>query len=229
LSYFFVDIAGEKVNQNAKNDLGNAHNLKIMINQKQIRFLLKKTENKFISKTTLSRILKVDSKKALELLTYLGAQGFIEEAEIDGYWQQSLRGKLLRNQRFNKDYKVETLKKHLRDLIQRAETINASTEFPDRVACIKITSEYPIEHRSGGIHLAYSLRQKEITDEEYESAADKLREQYSRGFGNMVEDLFYPYEAIRTFLKSRSHVLKLTKYEKDEIKQIVGYRLFGED
>jgi hypothetical protein len=201
----------------------------IMINQKHIRTLLKKTENRFISKTTISRILKIGGKKTIEILTYFENQGFIEDAEINGYWQQSLRGKLLLSKRFTKEYKIETLRKHLRDLIVRAEIINSSKEFPDRVACIKITSEYPIEHRSNGIHVAYSLSRKEITKEEYDSAADKLREKYGRGFGNMVEYLFYPHEAIRVFLKARSYVLKLVKYEKNEIQQIVGYKLPGED
>jgi hypothetical protein len=200
-----------------------------MINQKQIRTLLKKSESRFISKTTLSRILKVDGKKAIEILAYLENQGFVEKAEIDGYWQQSLRGKLLFAKSFNKEYKIETLRKHLSDLIERVEIINSSKEFPDRVACIKITSEYPIEHKSKGIHVAYSLGRKEITKNEYDLAARKLREEYGRGFGNMVERIFYPHEAIRVFLKSRSHVLKLRKYEKDEMQQITGYTLFGED
>lgn len=200
-----------------------------MINQKQIRTLLKKSESRFISKTTLSRILKVDGKKAIEILAYLENQGFIEEAEVDGHWQQSLRGKLLFAKRFNKEYKIETLRKHLQDLIERVETINSSKEFPDYVACIKIISEYPIEHKSKGIHVAYSLDRKEITDNEYDSAADKLRKEYGRGFGNMVEYIFYPHEAIRAFLKSGSHILKLRKYEKDEMRQITGYTLFSEE
>ena len=47
----------------------------IMINQKQIRALLRKTEDKFISKTSLTRILQIDRKKATELLAYLQEQG----------------------------------------------------------------------------------------------------------------------------------------------------------
>jgi hypothetical protein len=204
-------------------------NTNIMINQKQIRALLKKTDDKFISKTTLSRLLKIDGKKALEMLTYLSDQGFIEAAAIDGYWQQSLRGKLLRNKRFSKEYRIETLRAHLRNLLERTEMINSSPEFPDCVACIKITSEYPIERRSSGIHIAYSLSQKDITEEQYEIAADKLREKSGRVFGNMVEYLFYSHSAIKDLLKSRSHVLKLKKYEKKEIQEIKGYKLFGED
>lgn len=200
-----------------------------MINQKQIRALLKKRENKFISKTTLSHFLKIDGKKAIEMLTYLDDQGFIEKAEIDGYWQRSLRGKLLCNKRFSKEYRVETLKEHLRNLIERVETINSSQEFPDRVACVKITSGYPIEQRSNGIHVAYSLSRKDITEAEYDLAADKLREKSKRVLGNIVEYIFYPHEAIKNFLKARSHVLKLRKYEKDDIQQIVGYKLFGGD
>lgn len=204
-------------------------NSNIIITQKKIRTLLKKTENRFISRTSLSRILDVDAKKIIEVLTYLENQGFIERAEIEGHWQRSLRGKLLCNKRFSKEYTIETLRKQLRDLIERAEAINSSKVFPDCVTCIKITSEYPIEHRSNGIHISYSLERKEITEEEYDIAEEKLREQYDRGFDNIVEYLFYPHEAIRAFLKSRSHVLKLRKYGKEEIRQIEGHKLFGDD
>jgi hypothetical protein len=33
---------------------------------------------------------------------------------------------------------------------------------------------------------------------------------------------------IRAFLKSRSHVIKLTRYERNEIGQVTGYKLLGE-
>ncbi len=201
----------------------------IMINEKKIRTLLKKTENKFILKSTISRILKLDSNEATEVLNYLSTQGFIEQAEIDGLWQQSIRGKLLSVKRFDKEFRVDTAKKHINDLIERAKIINSSKKFPDHVACIKITSEYPIEHRSTGVHVAYSLTRKKITEAEYEAAADKLREQSNKVFGNLVEHLFYPEEAIRAFLKSGSHVLKLRQYEKDEIRQISGHNVFGEN
>lgn len=200
-----------------------------MINEKQARTLLKKTENKFISKTTLSQILQVDGKKAAEILVYLENRGFIEVAKIDGYWQQSLRGKMLLNKKIKKEYKVETLKKHLCDLIERVETINSSKQYPDRITCIKVTSEYPIFNRSHGIHIAYSLSRKEITKEEYDLAADELRKEHGRGFGNIIEYYSYPQEAIRSFLKSRSHVLKLRMYTKDEMEEITGHKLFGED
>ncbi|MRG45407.1 hypothetical protein GFS24_09790 [Chitinophaga sp. SYP-B3965] len=202
---------------------------KIMINEKQVRTLLKKAGNKFISKTTLSRILEVNSKEAAEILVYLENRGFIEAAKIDGYWQQSLRGKLLLNKKFKKEYKMETLKKHLSDLIERAETVNSSKKFPERITCMKVISEYPIINRSNGIHIIYSLSRKEITEKEYDLAAGKLRKEHGRGFGNIVEYYSYPKEAIRSFLKSRSHVLKLRTDTKDEIEQIAGYKLFGED
>ncbi|CAL1520328.1 hypothetical protein [Chitinophaga sp. MM2321] len=198
-----------------------------MISQKEIRVLLRKAENKFISKNMASQILKLDGKKTIETLTYLETQGFIEKVGNIQLWQQSFKGKLLSNKRFTQEFKVDTLRKHLKELIERIEIINSSKQYPDYVAYIKITSEYPIENRSDGIHVAYSLNRKKITNKEYRSASNKLRQQYSGTLGNIVEYHSYPHEAIRAFLKSGSHVLKLRKYEKDEIVQIEGYSLVG--
>src|SRR5690349_2800846 len=103
----------------------------IIINQKQIRLLLKKTTGGFISKGILCRILDIDNKKAIEILAYLEDQGFIEKATVNGYWQQSLRGKLLTCKSIGKEYRIETLKQHLRNLIERVETINLSEKYPD--------------------------------------------------------------------------------------------------
>lgn len=204
-------------------------NSNVMINQKKIRALLRKTENKFISKRIASRILKSDGNVVIEILTYLEDKGFIEKSKVDGLWQQSIRGKLLSHKRFDKEYKVDTLRAHLNDLIERVNIVNSSEKFPDCIACIKIISEYPIEYRSNGIKIAYSLKRKEITDDEYESAARELRNEYTGTLGNIVEYIFYPHKAIQNFLKARSHVLKLRKYEDGEIKQIIGYKIFGEE
>jgi len=196
-----------------------------MINQKKIRDFLKKTENKFISEKKAAQILKVDKKAALEILIQLKELGFIGETGIDGLWQQSIRGKILAHKRVSKEFRVDTLKKQLNNLIKRLKIVNSSSKYPDCVSCVIVTSEYPIEHISSGIDIAYSVDSKGLSEEEYDTAADELRKQYHGNFNNVVEYMFYPHTAIRLFLKSRSPVLKLKNYSKEEIKSIVGYKI----
>lgn len=199
-----------------------------MINQKQIRALLKKMETKFITAPTVSRMLKLNTRKATEMLISLEAEGYIEQTSIDGYWIISLRGKLLVHKKFEREFKVDTLRQQLKDLLERALFINTSVEYPDRIICIKVTSEYPIEQPGKGIRIAYALSRKKITREAYRRAADKLRAKHSGTLGNYTQYLFYPHKAIYIFLKSGSHALKLTEYQDSEIKQLEGTIIFEE-
>lgn len=198
-----------------------------MIHQLKIRKLLRKTENKFISDHKVSHILNVDRKTAIEILTYLENAGYIEEAGVDGFWQHSLRGKLLAHKRINREFRVITLQRQLSNFIKRVKTVNSSKAFPDYVSCAIVTSEYPIKHQGGSINIAYSLDSKGFSKSEYNIAANNLRKQHKAGFDNIVEGIAYPHEAIRLFLKSRSPILKLRHYSKEETKSIVGHKILG--
>lgn len=197
-----------------------------MINQKQIRTLLKRTENKFITVSTASRMLKLNAKNTEKTLMSLEVQGYIEHTDIADYWVMSLRGKMLAHKKFDREFKPATLQLQINKLLERAAFVNASPQYPYYVASIKITSQYPIEQHGTGIHIAYSLSRKKITEEQYDAAADKLREQHKGVFGNIVAYYYYPHEAIRIYLKARSHVLKLREYAAVEIKQLEGTIIF---
>lgn len=197
-----------------------------MIDDKKIRRLLKKTEKEFISIMKASDLLKSDIQSATETLTNLENLGFIERAMVEGYWQISVRGKLLANKKFDKEFKVATQKQHLKDLLERAAFVNTSPKFPHYISTIKITSSYPIEHQTTGVHIAYSLKRKVITEKKYNALAAKLRNEHKGSFGNHTEYYFYPHTAIHIFLKSGSHVLKLREYVEEEMKQIEGYLAF---
>lgn len=202
----------------------------ITINPKIIRKLLRKTENKFLSMSIVSRELMLDSREATEILNYMDEQGFIEPAGITGAWRRSIRGELLAIKSFDKEFKAETAKKHVKLLVERARIINSSKDFPDHITVMKITSECPINQCvAGGVHVAYSLSRKNITSAEYKARSSRLRSKSNRVFDNMVEEIFYPEEAVRIFLKSRSHVIKLKKYSEEEIQQIKGYKIFNAD
>ncbi|WP_300599963.1 hypothetical protein [Niabella sp.] len=191
--------------------------------------LFKKMEGKFITVSNAGRVLQLSMKAATDLLTTLEEQGHIEKSTIDEYWIVSIRGKLLAYQKFDREFRVETLQQHLKELLKRATIVNTSKKFPDYITCIKIISEYPIENSSTGLHIAYSLNRKNITKKAYRAAAERLRKENTSTLGNLIDYLFYPHEAIRFFLKSRSHTLKLRKYETNEIEQVKGYIIFKAD
>lgn len=138
----------------------------------------------------------------------------------------SARGKVLAHKKFQREFKVATLRQQLKDLLERAAFVNTSSQYPHYITYIKVTSEYPIKQRSTGIHIAYSLSRKKMTEKQYDAAADKLRKQHKGAFGNIVAYYSYPHEAIRAYLKARSHVLKLREYQDADIKQLNGIIIF---
>jgi len=201
-----------------------------MINQKLLRTLLKKTENKFISVRGTMQILKLNKKASFNVLTLLEEQGLIDKSAVDKtYWTMSLRGKVLVHKVFAKEFNVDTLKKHLGSFLERAAIVNSSSKFPESITSVKIISEYPIKHKGTGICIAYSLSRKPISDKEYDKIANELRRQHKRAFGNIVEYYCYPQKAVRRFLKSRSNVLKLREYTESQIKKFKGHIILGEE
>jgi hypothetical protein len=197
----------------------------IMIEKRKLRELLKKTDSRFISVKKASQILNTDKKHTLEILSFLDDAGYIEKTNFDGLWQQTLRGKILAYSKSKKQFRVETLKNQLNNLIKRINIVGQSLEYPSYISEAIIISEYPIEYKSEGIHITYSLKSKGWHEMERNKAEDKLRERHKGNFNNIVEYYFYPNEAIRLFLKSRSPVLKLKEYSSEKMQEISGHRL----
>jgi len=196
-----------------------------VIHQLKIRKLLRESEDKFISERKISQTFKVNKKAALEILIHLENLGYIEKTAIDHLWQISIRGKILAHKKLSREFRVNTLQDHLNDFIKRLKIVNTSIEYPDYVSCAIITTEYPIVSRATGINIAYALESKGLSKKESKLIESELRKQHRGAFNNIVEFLYYPGEAINLFLKSRSPILKLRQYTKEEIKEISGHRI----
>ncbi|MGK9123900.1 hypothetical protein M1D52_07255 [Olivibacter sp. SA151] len=196
-----------------------------MIHQLKIQQLLRRFENKFISDRKVSQALKIDRKMASEILIYLESLGYIEKTVVDNLWQNSMRGKVLANKKIHREFRASTLQDHFNSFLSRAKAVNSSNEFPDYIRCALVTTEYPIKNKGTGVEIVYCLERKELAEKEYERISAELRKQHKGGFNNIVEQLYYPEKAIGLFLKSRSPILKLRQYSKEEIKEIKGYRL----
>ncbi|GEM_PF-1096800 len=196
-----------------------------MINKKRIRTLLRKTADKFISVRSMMPLLKWKQKETAQLLDYLEAQGYIEPSAIGqgGYWQISMRGRVLAHSVLVREFKADTINRHLDALLARAREVNESTRFPDRITCIKVISPYPVAQRSTGINIAYCLSRKDITEEAYQEAAHKLRAAYGGTFGNILDYHTYPAKAIARFLQSGSKVLKLHEYNAQDLMLLQGH------
>jgi len=195
-----------------------------MISQSKIQELLKKTRNEFFSADKAAQILIADKSKAIEILTYLEHAGYLEKI-FEASWQHSLRGKILANKKLIKIFTTDTLKRQLNSFIKRVQIVNSSAEYPDYIHHVIVTSEYPITQKSNGIHIAYSMSSKGFTRDKKDIAENKLRQRHSGNFGNMLEKLSYPQEAVRLFLKAKSPILKLKLYTAEEIKAINGHKI----
>ncbi len=197
-----------------------------MINQKRIRTLLRQTEHKFITVRSTMSVLKMTKQETIELLLYLEEQGYIEASGIeDSHWQVSMRGRVLANSVVTREFKADTLQQHLNALLQRANEINESDRFPDRITCIKIIGAYPIDRDGPAMRIAYTTTRKNISTVTYRDVANRLRAAHIDNFGNIVKYHTYPLEALRLFLKSQSKVLKLQAYAAQDIQELVGHIL----
>lgn len=197
-----------------------------MLDKRKLRRLLQTGENEFITIALASETLQLNTDDANEAIQKLEDSGYIEKIGIENCWGVGLRGKVLAHQTFERIFKVGSLNEHLNSFKERVALINSSQNFPHTISRIKITSEYPIQNRSNGIHIVYSLTMKEMSMEKYDELSYKLRTQSSKGFYNLIDIMFYPEVRIHEILKSRSHILKLKKVKEDEIDNIKGHLLF---
>ncbi|MBL0913822.1 MAG: hypothetical protein IBJ09_15760 [Bacteroidia bacterium] len=220
---FLIEKSGQEINEKGNNQFDNTHViLKVMISREKMRTLLKKTEQELISEQSVSHLLNVDKKQVPEILRHMEDLGFIETADVQGYWVVSLRGRMLVHKPMPRMYKTDTIEKHLEKLKERAEQINASTDYPHYVVCIKMGGTDPFSQRSKAIELGYTLSRKKISDSEYDKRSDKLRLKSTKVLGNIVEYYMYPHEAVRAFLQSGVHALKLREYTSEDINYLDG-------
>jgi len=200
-----------------------------MINLKKIRTLLKKKECGIISVTSVSYILGLERKQALETLVFLEQQGYLQRWGKENYWTVTMRGQVLVHRKFYRSFRPTTIQRHVAELVERAVIVNAAPKFPDYIVHLKITSKYPVTTDCNAIEVAFALNRKNVTADEYELAADILRGERNVAIGNYVEYVFYPHIAIQKFLKSGSRILKLKQFSTDEIRQLEGTVIFDDN
>ncbi|WEK34946.1 MAG: hypothetical protein P0Y53_20855 [Candidatus Pseudobacter hemicellulosilyticus] len=182
-----------------------------MISQDKLRRLFRKSVNRFLSVQRAARILQLNKAAAVELMACLEDQGYIEEAGLDGLWQLSIRGKLIVQTNFKKAFTEETLKQSVENLLERASMVNASSEYPYYISCIKIINDYPIGNKGEPVYALFSLDRKQLSNEAFRAAEDNLRKRYTGNFRRIIDYAYYPRKTIGIFLKSGSHALQLTE------------------
>lgn len=191
--------------------------------------MVRAAENTLLTIETACEILKLDEDEATGFLKELEHMGYVEQSSITGVWSVCIRGKLLLTNKSSQFYKVSSMKKQLQKLLERVRNVNASNEYTENVLILKVTSEYPFVKPNSGIHIKYSVKTKDLSEQEYEAIADSLRERRTRNFDNYTQYLAYPETALHQFLKSRSHILKLDRVELDEMAIIEGEVVYTYD
>lgn len=181
-----------------------------MLDYRSRRKLFKAMETGFFTLQTFIDHLADCPENATDVIADLELQGYIEKTSaIPGTWTLSTRGKLDLAKKRRKLYRISTMQKHLSDMIQRAQEINASNKHTHFIQHLQVVSQFPIIARSEGVFVLFSLKLREISREEYDSRSNELRVLKARPFNNYAEYATYSQLVIGKLLKASSHVLKL--------------------
>ena len=199
------------------------------MDEKRLMWFIKQVDEDLISISTVLELLGLDLRPALKYLYDLEYLGYLQKARIDDHWVVSMRGKVLIQKRTNRKFKVESMKRALIKFLKRVEKVNESNEYTSKVLKVVVTTQYPILETSDGISIKYSLLRLNLEDNERERRENRLRKRKRGTFDNHLELINYPEKAIHTFLKSRSHILKLERLDDDVISALSSFRVYGFD
>lgn len=197
-----------------------------MFDKRKLQVLLRKGEVALITQAMVCYTFKLKKKAAEQVLRELERMGYVEPMEIDGCWGLAMRGKVLAYESFERVFSIVKQKEDLNKLMERIKLINGSKKFPHLINQVKITSEYPVQTKSTGLKIVFSLIRKEINDQEFNELSRKLYLKSNKPFYNFIDQLSYPETAIYEALKTCSHVLKLKCIEQKDMEKIQGHLLF---
>jgi predicted nucleotidyltransferase len=187
---------------------------------RKIRKLLRQSVDS-LSARDATRVLQIETKRAIQLLERLEQDGFLERNPIlpnsddEQSWKRTVRGGALANALFSKPVSRRLAEKSLSEFLDRVQLINSKSRFLYRVWKVVVfgsfLSDAPIV---GDLDLAVDLRQKEKDGRKHTALAlTRANEAAGSGkqFRNYAEALSFAEQEVIMFLKARSRILQLAR------------------
>lgn len=181
----------------------------------EIRKLLKHTYSIGFNAAFVSSVLKISEHASTNLIKELVANGFIEEYQSS--WQNTLNGNALAKATAAKPIKRETAERKLTEFLERVKRVNTDEHFLYRVTKVVLFGSYLSEKKNlGDIDLAIGYAAKELNKDKFRKICNERIEeakQNGRYFSTDIDELFWPTQEVKLFLKARSRSISLGDIE----------------
>ncbi len=198
----------------------------------EVRKLLKYVDNESDwGNNYVTRILELSPQKANRLLLELERRGYIERGVIfkrDQLWRKTLKGSTLGLASAAKSVTRETADRVFSEFLERVKQVNSDPCFLMKVKKAVVFGSYLGDSaRLNDIDIAVELDWKEdhprlLGREKAQAVLDYAQEAQKKGrrFGTFTDQLAWPEDEVKLYLKSRSRTLSIHSVS-DEILDIV--------
>ena len=182
----------------------------------EVRDFLYRANDSEWTRRYLADLLNLSQQRGAKLLAELLQLGYIEFTESRGkkrYFKRSLAGARFSLASAARPLTRKTAKQRLSEFLERVEAVNASDYYLYRVQKVLVFGSYLSDrNRINDIDVAVELvfREKDPKRREIVMQGRILEAcKAGRKFSNIVEELFWPYQEVLLFLKSRSRAISL--------------------
>ena len=173
-------------------------------------------------------IKRENIKEIFHLKTNFQVNRIIECLEKNGYiakynelelWFNTISGNILANTKFIRPIKRVKCESIIRQLLSRAKKVNENTNYLLYVDSLLVTGDFLDESLDTIHHLlvGVELKRKYSEGDHNKLRAEKIRKS-KKAFPTIIDELSYPNDEVKNFLKSRTHnLIILNKYDAESL------------
>lgn len=195
-----------------------------------IRQLLRHTAGDPWPPEMVSDRLGTSMEEAERVIKALAKDGYIEPDQMYSerqYWKNTLKGNALSLASAGRPVRRSTAERKVREFLDRVRCVNEDDYFLCRVTKVVVFGSYLRNSQTlNDVDLGVELQPRyEDQDDQTNHEKERIREAYRKGrrFNNFTDEMFWPYQEVLVFLKSRSRTISLHTTG-DPILQQVEYR-----
>jgi predicted nucleotidyltransferase len=208
-----------------------------------VRKLLRRTRTFGFTEEYVKYSLKLSTDQAAQLIDEMASRGLIKEDKpedlesmefevTERYWENTMAGNRLALATAAKPIKRSTAEKAIKGLLERVEELNSNPHYLWKVDKVIVFGSYlsglPMIN---DVDIALEITTKENDLQIHNELRDKRIHEAKEGgkkFRSYLEELFWPFNEVVLFLKSRSRTLSLHPVDshKDILKNTAAIEIY---
>ncbi|QNF32512.1 hypothetical protein HUW51_07150 [Adhaeribacter swui] len=187
----------------------------------EIRKIFKVGQKRFVSKSTVRSILKIQNTEATNILKRLVQEGYLEKVEELNVWRNSIRGEVLASTTLSRPISRGKVNKIIEALLERVIKVNSDPYYLYKVLDVHVFGNY-LNNSLATLHsikLIVNLEAKEKNRDRYIELLHERSRNVKRNFSNYSQYLGYPRVEVFEYLKSRVHHLEIHDIQHSRVKE----------